>query len=155
KFRGKIAQGPDVLLKCIENREALLKRFIHVATYAKLNLPVDGTNPLFQSNCSKTGALNAELKQAISLIKTEIIAEPEGKIEEYLQENIELNKYSVYLQDLQKEKKHALHDEAEYVLAGLEEILSAPIHIYEQSKSSDMTFSSIISEDGEELPVSF
>lgn len=155
KYKGKIHEGPEILLKAIDAREALLQRFIHIATYAKLNLATDGTDPLNQANCSMVGTLNADVKSAISFIESEIFALSDEQMETYLSEYKPLKKYEIYLNNLLTKKRHALHEEAEQVLAGIEEVLGAPYLIYEQSKSSDMSFLPIQTEDGKELPVTF
>lgn len=155
KYKGRIAEGPDVLFACIEAREALNKRFHHVYTYAELNVSTDGTNPVFQAQWSKVGSLEAALKEATSFVKVEIIELPEGLIEKYISEGTGLEKYDVHLRDVLEEKKHSLSIETEEVLAALEDVFSAPNNIYERSKSSDMTFTSTKDEDGRVLPMSF
>ncbi|MED1201566.1 oligoendopeptidase F [Heyndrickxia acidicola] len=154
-FKGKLGNGPKVLLECFNALEAYYTRIIRVATYASLRSSEDGTNPQNQADSSKVGASLAAIEASLSFFESEVLGLPEGTIEQYIQEEKGLKTYQKELKVLLDKKAHILSPEAEAALASLGHIHDAPYMIYQRSKSSDMEFSAIEDSDGNELPLSF
>jgi len=155
RFKGCLAEGPAVLLECLEAREALMEQYIRVYTYANLRVSADGSDPANQAAAARAASVGAQVSAALSFIPSELLALPEGTLERYLAEEPRLEAYRKYLTDLADLKPHTLSPETERVLAALEEIHDAPYMIYDRSKNADMTFEPIRDENGQELPVSF
>src|SRR5579872_2911321 len=44
-FKGTLSNGPEALIQCLEQREAVQQRFIRVGTYGSLRASEDGTSP--------------------------------------------------------------------------------------------------------------
>ncbi|WP_209124521.1 oligoendopeptidase F [Alkalihalobacillus sp. BA299] len=154
QYKGRLGEGPDVLLACLNAQEELLQRTIRFATYAHLNTSVDGTNPLYQANASHASSTVASIHAALSFVQSEILELPEGKIEEFLGKEEALSTYRKTLTELLETKPHRLSPETESVLASLGEVLDGPFAIYSRSKSADMPFDPIINENGDEQHVS-
>ncbi|MWV42800.1 oligoendopeptidase F [Paenibacillus sp. HJL G12] len=155
KFEGKLSEGADTLLACLIAQEELQGRISRVGSYAYLNQSGDSISPENQMNAAKARDLASSIGSAISIIKSEIIALPEGTIDQYIQEQPELLEFERSLNLLLQTKPHRLSAETEKVLASFGEVLGAPYRIYERSKLADMTFPSTKNGHGEEVPVSF
>jgi oligoendopeptidase F len=155
QYKGRLKEGAQVLLDCLNAQEELYKRFVLVATYAQLKQTEDGTNPESQGNSSRTGAVLAAGEAALSFIESEILALPYGTIEKYINENKGLAEFRIMLDELLERKPHTLSPETEETLAALGQVLSSPYTIYETSKSSDMDFPSFKDDAGNELPLTF
>lgn len=155
QYKGKLSEGSKMLLACLNERESLLIRAIRVSTYASLRQSADGTDPVNQANSSRVAAALSKVSANLSFIRTEILSLADGVIERYIGEEDELQTFQKYLEELMDTKPHTLSAETEEALASLGMVLDSPYMIYERSKSSDMTFSSIVDKDGNELPVSF
>jgi len=155
QYKGRLGEGAQVLLACLDAEEELRQRMVRVSTYAYLRSSEDGTNPKNQANSSKVAAVMAEISAALSFIDSEILALPEGTLEEYLEREAGLETYRKNLTELLETRPHQLSPETEEVLAALGEVFEAPFTIYSRSKASDMQFEPIQNEAGEELPVSF
>jgi oligoendopeptidase F len=155
QYRGRLGEGPKVLLQCIEEMENLQLKFSRVMAYASLRLSGDGTDPANQVAAGRAGALAAKLSAETSFIRSEALALPEGTLERYLAEEPALRVYSRMIELLVKEKPHILHPETEVALASLSEVLSAPSLIYNRSKAADMTFDPITDSQGNTHPMSF
>ncbi|PKR76710.1 oligoendopeptidase F [Halalkalibacillus sediminis] len=155
KFQGKLGEGSDVVLSCLQAQARLQEKMIQVGTYVNLRNSEDGTNPVNQANASKFGSAMARIQSSLSFVESELLALPEGTIEQYLDENKELEPYRRVLHDILEKKPYSLAPETEKVLASLSEIHSAPYLIYNRSKLSDMDFGSFQTSDGEEYPNSF
>lgn len=155
QYKGRLGEGPKVLLQCIEEMENLQTKFARVMSYASLKLSGDGTDPANQVAAGRAGALAAKASAETSFIRSESLALPEGTLERYLKEEPGLQVYRRMIELLLKEKPHVLHPETEVALASLSEVLSAPSLIYNRSKAADMTFEPITDSQGNTHPMSF
>jgi oligoendopeptidase F len=155
QYKGKLGDGARTLLQCLNAQEALHIRVMRVATYANLKSSEEGTNPVNQSNSARVASMLSEVSSALSFILSEILSLPDGRVDEYLQEEPELSSLRKNLMEWLEMKPHQLSPETEAALASLGEVFGAPYMIYQRGKSSDMQFSSIQNADGEELPMSF
>lgn len=155
QYEGRLTEGADTLLACLLAQENLQRRLNLVGAYAYLHQSGDSISPENQMNGAKARDLSSMVSSALSFIKSEIIALPDGTIEQYIQEQPELQVFERSLGLLLQTKAHRLSAETEKVLASLGEVLGAPYRIYERSKLADMTFPSAVNGQGEEVPVSF
>ncbi|MCM3270223.1 oligoendopeptidase F [Paenibacillus elgii] len=155
RFQGKLREGAGLLLECLEAQEALHVRLLRAATYARLQLSGDGTNPAYQANSARVGDVAAQAGAALSFIRSELLELPDGWLERYIGEEPELESFRKSLTDLLETKPHRLQAETEAVLASLGEVLGAPYTIYQRSKLSDMSFASVEDGEGVTRPVSF
>lgn len=155
QYKGILQNGASHLADCLEAQEVLLERTVRMATYARLRFTEDTSNPLNQANSTRSGDVTSGIGSALSFIRSEILALPEGTIERYIQEEPRLEPFRKVLDDLYETKLHQLSAETEAVLASLSEVLGAPYNIYQRSKLSDMSFSSVKDEQGVTQSVSF
>lgn len=155
QYKGRLGEGARVLLDCLNAQEELYRRVILVATYAQLKQTEDGTNPESQGNSARTGAVLATVQAGLTFVDSEILALPEGTIDQYLKEEKGLEDFRKNLEELMEKKPHQLSPETEETLAALGQVLSSPYMTYEMSKSSDMDFSSFKDDQGQELPLTF
>ena len=108
---------------------------IRVATYASLRSSEDGTSPLNQGNSARMASMLANISAALSFLDTEILALPIGTIEQYIQQEPELNVFKKLSRRFIREKKpHTLSAELEETLASLGEVHDAPYMIYQRGK---------------------
>lgn len=155
QYKGKLSEGANQLLGCLNAYEALYIRFIRVYTYASLRQSEDGSNPANQANSARVAAMMSKASAALSFIESEILRLPEGTVEKYIEEEKELQSLRKYLMELIETKAHTLSPDTEEALAALGEVFGSPYMIYQRSKSSDMIFSSFEVEGEGTLPVSF
>ncbi|GGA73670.1 oligoendopeptidase F [Ornithinibacillus halotolerans] len=154
KFQGKLGNDAKTLLECLQTLEAYEQRLVRVFTYASLKSSADGSDPENQRDSAKVSAAGASIGAKLSFVKSELLALPDGKIEQFLNEEENLKPYSKVLIDILEEKPHTLSPEQEEMLAALGQVHGAPYMIYSRSKASDMVFDSVVDEDGNEHPMS-
>jgi oligoendopeptidase F len=154
-FKGTLHTGSKQLLNCLLAQEQISMKLIKAGTYASLKQSADGTDPINQANSSKISALRTKVSATLSFIDSEILALPNGTVEQYLQEEPELKPFKKNLLELLQQKSHTLSPETEEALAALGEVLNAPYQIFGMSKLTDMQFASIEDENGNVLPNSF
>lgn len=155
KFKGKLGDGADSLLDCLQAEENLSKKLVRTGTYISLLQSADGTNPEHQGNYSRFASILSKANADLSFIESELLSLPDGTIDAYIKEQNGLEAFSRKLNDLLQAKAHQLSEETEEVLAALGEVHGSPYRIYQTSKSSDMDFEAIEDESGNVLPNSF
>jgi len=119
KYKGRLAEGPKVLLECLEAQEALQVRMSRVISYASLNQSVDATNPVYQAQMGRAAAVAAQLTAAMSFFQPEMLALPDGTLERYLKEEPGLEPFRRLIELLIEQKPHVLSPDTEKALAAL------------------------------------
>ncbi|MHB1628057.1 MAG: oligoendopeptidase F [Bacilli bacterium] len=155
QYAGRLGKGAGVLADCLDAMEALYIKVTRVYTYASLLISGDGSDPVHQASMGRVGAAVAQIESELSFVESEIVALPDGVVEDYVGAEKRLADLRKYLQDILDTKPHKLLPETEAVLSALGEVLQAPGMIYERSKTSDMTFAPVADSAGSEHPVSF
>ncbi len=153
-FKGKLGENANTLLAALETYEDFYVRLGRVATYAFLQLSVDGTSAEAQANAAKNASALAAIEAKLAFIEPELLTISEDTISQFFKEEKSLLNYKKMLDDVMEKKAFTLSPEIEETLAALGEVHDAPHMIYERSKTSDMEFEPIIDEAGNELPMS-
>lgn len=153
-FKGRLGEGPKVLLECLEAQENLLIRLAKVAAYGSLHLSSDGTNPQYQEMAGRVSALSTKIGAQMSFIRSEALSLPNGTLERYLEEEPGLEPFRIMIEKMIESKPHRLDPETEASLAALGEVLSAPGTIYETSRTADMSFEPVADSKGNLFPMS-
>ncbi|MDQ0656888.1 oligoendopeptidase F [Paenibacillus sp. W2I17] len=154
-FKGRLSEGAEQLLACLDAREALQERIAKTASYARLKQSEDSTNPVNIENSAKAGDILSNLSSSLSFVNSEIVDLPEGTVERYLEELPGLEPYARSLERLIREKAHRLTPETEKVLASLGEVLDSPYRIYLRGKLADMTFDDALDGEDNTRPLSW
>ncbi|GGJ92082.1 oligoendopeptidase F [Lentibacillus kapialis] len=154
QYKGNLATSAKNLLNGLKAKSHFEKRLIHIATYANLKSSADGTDPQNQADSAKVSSVLAAIGAKLSFVKNELLQLTDDVIEEFINEEPELETYRKMLDDVLDDKPFTLAPEIEETLAALDDVHSAPFMIYERSKSSDMQFDPINDSDGNKLPMS-
>ncbi len=139
-YRGRLADGAATLLACLNAVEAVQARMVRVGTFAHLRNAQDGTNPAHQAATARVAALHARVGASLSFVDSEILALPEGRLEQYLAAEPGLADFETHLRDLLDLRPHRLGADTEQALAALGEVLAAPSMVYNRSKAGDIQF---------------
>ena len=155
EYKGRLSEGPAIMVECLEAAEALQKRLMRVMTFASLKQSGDGTDPVNQMAMGRASSIMAQVQAATSFVRSEALGLPDGTLERYIAEEPALKSFERMIQKMLVEKPHMLHPETEMALASLGEVMSSPGVIYNRSKAADMTFESILDSQGVTYPMSF
>lgn len=66
-FKGRLGEGAEQLLACLDAREALQERIGKTTSYARLKQSEDSTNPVNIENSAKAGDILSNLSSSLSL----------------------------------------------------------------------------------------
>ena len=147
-FEGKLNTAENIA-GYYEAYTALSRRMDNVLTYAMLRQTEDTrapeTNELWARGMAK--AVDADLRCAYA--EPEILSLPAGELTAIRDSEV-MAPYRFLLQQLIDEKPHVLSAEAEQLLAGFGEVLTAPKTIADALMDADLSFADAL--DGEGIP---
>lgn len=136
EYKGKLTTAENIN-NCLDELRELWAIVTLTANYSELAVSVDYTNNANQDKNFKLMNLIAEIDSKLTFIDSEIIQAEDSVLEEAIKSSKE---NSNFLKEKRRNKAHALHPEAERVIAALSETLEAPYKVYEQAKHADMDF---------------
>ncbi|WP_420913238.1 oligoendopeptidase F [Indiicoccus explosivorum] len=154
-YKGRLDESGAVLLECLEAREKVLKRLNLVTMYASLRQAVDNTDPERQKDSQRASQAESKVNASLAFAEAEIMSLPDGKLDDFIQNEQGLEPFEKYLRDLQARKPYSLEEQTEEALAALGPLFSAPYTIYNRGKLSDMQFDPFKDDKGNEVPLSF
>ena len=149
-FEGKLGNKEDLKAFLLLN-EKLSRKLGKLYVYAHMRSHEDTSNPKMQSLVNKIDPYSAEFSSYTAYFVPEILSLKEGTIENFINEDKDLEQYKIYFEMILNEKPHILSKEVESVLASVSDCLGAPESIYSMLTNSDMTFGEIVDESGRKV----
>lgn len=149
-FEGKLGNKEDLKAFLLLN-EKLSRKLGKLYVYAHMRSHEDTSNPEMQSLVNKIDPYSAEFSSYTAYFVPEILSLKEGTIENFINEDKDLEQYKIYFEMILNEKQHILSKEVESVLASVSDCLGAPESIYSMLTNSDMTFGEIVDESGRKV----
>ncbi|MDU7954023.1 MAG: oligoendopeptidase F [Clostridium perfringens] len=152
-FEGKLGNKEDLKAFLLLN-ERLSRKLGKLYVYAHMRSHEDTSNPKMQSLVNKIDPYSAEFSSYTAYFVPEILSLKEGTIENFINEDKDLEQYKIYFEMILNEKPYILSKEVESVLASVSDCLGAPESIYSMLTNSDMTFGEILDESGRKVELS-
>ncbi|NOX36088.1 MAG: oligoendopeptidase F [Calditrichaeota bacterium] len=153
EYRGRLAESATVLLGCLQLRDRIEEVLGRLYLYAGLRSDEDSRVSHYQAMRDRVMALSVKANERMAFIQPEILAIPEDKLWQMLEESPELRVYRHHLEDLLRMKDHVLPPEQERLLAMAGEVAQGPYHIFNMFNNADIRFPSIRDENGQEIEV--
>jgi oligoendopeptidase F len=149
KFEGHLVDTPDTLIACFEWMDDLSLRLGEVYSYARMRRDEDNRQATYQALTDRAGALAVKVGSATSFVIPELLAMPEGRLEEFRARTSKLELYKQALDDILRKKEHILSSAEEKLLAEVGELAEAPSAIFSMANNADLKFPSIVDETGQ------
>ena len=144
KFKGKVKNSPENLLKVKKLNDELGVLAYKVYRYPKLTSDTDTRDQEVKSKLQKVQILFAQYNTAVSWIEPEILEVPWETMEKWLDSNPEFQAYRFGIGDLYRQQKHVLDEEKEKLLSYFTRFNGAPSDIYSNISAADIDFPEII-----------
>jgi len=130
-FRGRLAEGPVVVLAALSEFKNLVSRANIALMYAGFSYAVDTTNQRAAGMLAKAQSMNGQVLSAVAFLKPEILAIGRDKLDRWLKENPELEVYEHSFDDLFRVQAHVRSVEVEEILG----LVSDPLQGFSNSTS--------------------
>lgn len=153
-LQGTIGSSSDALLKGIEKILEVNQKLERAYVYSHLKNDQDTADSTYQNLHDKAVAVLTQIGEASSWFEPEVLEIPEHTLEQYLNENKELEKYRHLLDSLTSQRAHVLSAREEELLAGASEIFSAPSRTFSILNNADIQFPTVKDEEGNEVQLS-
>lgn len=151
KNQGTLGSSAEQLLNTLRLMEKVNRKLEKVFIYAKMRKDEDNSNTHYQSLVDRAQGMMVEAGSATAYIVPEIIAIPSEKLEEFHNQNHDLDLYRKFFDELLRQKEHILSPAEEKILAMTADLSIAPRNIFGMFNNADIKFPIIKDEKGEEI----
>ncbi|WP_135366006.1 oligoendopeptidase F [Halosimplex halophilum] len=148
-FEGRATDDPETLQDCLETYESVMREVANVSAYARMRSDEDTADSHYQALSSRAQSLSSEASSAASFLEPEIQSLDRETVEQYIEENPDLEVYEHYFDDVLRMKPHTRSAEVENLLADLGEVLGSTGEVYNMLVNADVEFPSVEDPDGE------
>ena len=150
-LKGRLAEGGKALFEVLQARDAVFEQLEKLFVYASMRKDEDTTNSTYQGMYDQAMQLYIRATTAISFIEPEILALPQEKQDQFVQEYPELHLYDHQLHDLSRNRPHVRSAEVEAILAAAGEITEGPDSIFSMIDNADLKLPMITDEEGKQV----
>jgi oligoendopeptidase F len=153
EYQGRLGESADVLYEALQYQDEVSMRLGKLYTYAHMRYDQDTTNAFYQGLNDRATSLYSEASSTMAFIVPEILAIDEAKLRSFLEEKQELKLYEHALDEINRQRPHVLSAEEEALLAQAAEVMQSSSSTFSMLNNADLTFPTIIDENGEEVEV--
>ena len=150
-YQGSLDKSGENLYNLLDLQDKISHKIGRLFTYAHMRKDQDTTNAHYQEMNAKAESAYTKIASAMSFIVPEILALPEGKVDDYLKEYEPLSHYEHTLDEITRQRAHVLSEKEEKLLAGFSEIGSNPSQTFGALNNADLSFPTIKNDKGEEV----
>ena len=144
QYDGKVAEDPR---KVIRTYFELDEKMAPVFSYAFLRKETDNADPVAQSLKAKLMQTAVQVQTMMAFVQPELLAMDESALKE-IAADPEMKDYDTYIEDLLRQKAHALPKEQEKLIAMMGQVAGAPNNIFSMLTDVDMKFPDVTMPDG-------
>ena len=153
-FKGKLGNDSQTFLNALNSYFGMLKIFYKSSTYAG-NLSNEDVNiSENQALLQQLSSVGTKFGESASFFEPEILTIPKEKIEKFFNEKLELNTYSMYIDNIQRLRPHTLSEAEEKILASFGLIAGNQNTVYSIFADGEKPNPKIILSDGKEVELS-
>lgn len=150
-LKGKLAESGKALFEVLQARDAIFEQVEKLYVYASMRKDEDTTNSIYQGMYDQSMQLYVRAGTAASFIEPEILALPQEKQDQFIQDYPELRLYDHQLHDLSRNRPYVRSAEVEEILAAAGEITEAPDSIFSMIDNADLKLPIITDEEGKQV----
>ncbi|HUS17877.1 MAG TPA: oligoendopeptidase F [Chloroflexia bacterium] len=152
-YSGRLGSDPATLLAAMALDDQIGERLGRLVVYAFLRRDEDTSNATYQAFADRAQQLATRAAGASSFMRPELLALRDRTLEQFMVDEPGLRLYEHVFNDLLREKPHVLSEAEETLLAGTGELAAAPGTIFNVLNNADLSFGSVTTEEGEEVPL--
>jgi len=149
-YQGRLGESAQILYDFLLLSEQVDRRVTQLYVYAFIRHDEDTANPVYQAMLGRCFSFVVSLNGASSFEGPELVAIPDGTLEQFYAEKPELEGFRRYLTRARLNKEHILSPAEEKLLAAAAEVGSAPSDIFSAFNDADMKFPTVLDSEGKE-----
>lgn len=154
EYKGKLGESSQSLLSTLNEYFNLLKDFSRAAVYANTISDQDVRVSDNQALKQQISNLGTKLGENTAFFYPEILAIPADKIDMFFAEEPGLELYKMYIDNIQRLKKHTLSESEEKILASFNLTSGTPSTVYSIFTNAEMPNPKVLLSNGELVELS-
>ena len=147
QFRGRLAEGPDVLRQALEQSDTLDLELSELYAYARMRRDEDNSVSLYQDMTDRVTGLYYQAATATAFLSPEIASLPEEKLVDWMAADDAFKPYRQMLINLIRTKPHILSEAEEALLSRFGPVAEGLNNTYTVFDNVDLKLGSI--DDGQ------
>lgn len=152
-FKGRLAEGADVLIECMNAASTAMRLMGKVASYGMMSVNVDSNDQEAVAMSGIASQLFSQVNAAISFINPELIAIGEDTLVQWLTDTPDLEFMRQYLDNLFRQQAHVRSAEVEQIMGMVNAPFGSLRQTYGSLTSGDIKFAPATDGDGNEIPI--
>lgn len=152
KLKGKLTIDTNNLIKGLELKDDILRLSEKIYSFASMLFDQDTRINESLALFDRALAIYSKSLDVLSFFIPELLRENDSYLRSLLNQDIRLNKYTHFFEDIIRNKNHVLSDKEESIIAQYSEVLMAPENIYSIFNGADLSFPSV-KKDGNEIEI--
>lgn len=151
QFQGRLTENSTSLFNALDEKDNIWQKLEKVFVYSRMKLDEDNKSTKYQGMSDKCNTIIAKVSSEMSFFTPELLGASDEILLGFIENEPKLKQYEFVIKDVLREKKHVLSANEENIMAQLSEVTGATNDIFTMLNNADMTFGSIIDEDGEQV----
>lgn len=154
EYQGRLGESSSMLYTALKTYFGIAKDYSKAATYAYRLSDEDIRISDNQALTQQVSNLGTKFGETIAFFRPEILEIPKDKIDKFFAEKPELKEYRMFIDNIQRLRKHTLGETEERILASFGLAAGTPSTVYSIFTNAEMPNPKVILSDGEEVELS-
>ena len=150
KYSGHLTESGQTLAAAYMEKDDIWRRLEKIYVYAHMKRDEDNSESRYQALADQCMSVIASVSAEMAFFAPELLSAEEDLLLDYLKTTPDLKTYDFAIRDSLRQKAHVLSGSEEAILAQLSEVTGATGDIFTMLNNADLTFDSILDENGEE-----
>ena len=155
KYEGTLGQGPDQLLRALQDRDALGQLSYRVWYFPALKYDEDQRNNQINARRQRVQLLIARWQQATSWFQPELLQQPLATVRRWMDASETLAVYRFAVEEVFRLQAHVLNEQGEKLISLSGRLGSVPRDSYAALSTADARFPTITLSTGQSTEVSY
>ncbi len=151
KYKGNLSKDAATLNAALNIYFSMAKQFYRYAEYAVRLSDQDLRNSQNQSLTQQVSHLGTEISERTAFLNPEILRIDPEKIKSFLNEDKDLVQYKMFIENIQRLRKHTLPEAEEKILASFGTVTETPDNVYSIFNNAEFPFANVKLSNGEEV----
>lgn len=153
QYKGRLSESAAVLLEFLKKTDEMNFHAERVIVYANQKYHEDTANAKYQGYCAKADTISVDISSAVSYMNPEILGMDEAVLEQFYQDEPQLEHYRRMIDLILREKEHTLSTEIEDLLAKSKDMANVPSNVYSMFNNADIKFPSVRDVEGNRIQI--
>ncbi len=151
KYKGRLAEGPEVLLSFKNSHSFILQLFDKLFFYTYLVGDLDSRNSFYNLKLKELQILKAEFERNSAWVNEQIAQIPKETVFQWMENNEELANYKFEFTKFYDQQSHILDSETQKLKSYYTQVVNSSSAIFHALSLSDMRYESVTLSNGKEL----